>query len=174
MLTSIFQKSKLKYQRITNMSERKYYLTKEGVEKVKKELEEFKEQKKHLLNGHGPRSFRFGEIDAEYFAFREELDRVEEKIAEIEEVLENCELIKAPSKKERDKISLGAKVLVEIDGEEDEFLLVDMMEADPSIGKISKESPVGRALMGHKKGDKVIVTSPLTIEYKIKKVSYNK
>jgi len=54
----------------------KNYLTKEGLERVKKELEKLREQRSILLNGSGPRAFRFGEIDAEYFAFREDLERI--------------------------------------------------------------------------------------------------
>jgi len=152
--------------------ENKYYLTKEGVEKIKKELEKLKKEKSTLLNGSGPRAFRFGEVDAEYITFREDLGRAEERVTELENILENYELIKIPPKKEQDRVHLGARVRVEVDGQEDEFFIVGTLEADPPLGKISNESPVGRALMGQKTGEKVVVTSPIKVIYKIKDIKY--
>lgn len=143
------------------MPEKKYYLTKEGVIKIEKELQRLKKEKQALLNGTGPRSFRFGEIEAEYFAFREDLDRVEAKIAELENILENYELIKIPPKKEQDKVHLGAKVLVELDGAVDEFKIVGTVEADPANNKISDQSPIGKALLGKRVGEEVEVKTPM-------------
>jgi len=154
------------------MPEKRYYLTKQGLQKIEQELDTLKSKKQDLLNGTGPRAFRFGEIEAEYIAFREDLRRVEEKIFELENVLENYGLIEEPAKKERDKVHLGAKVLVEIDGQLDEFLIVGTLEADPAMGKISNESPVGKALIGRKAGEQIIINSPTNIKYTIKKIRY--
>ena len=139
----------------------KNYLTKEGLERVKKELEKLREQRSILLNGSGPRAFRFGEIDAEYFAFREDLERIEERIAELENVLENYELIKTPPKEEQNKIHLGATVLVEMNGEIEEFTIVSKAEADAVERKISDQSPIGKALLGKKVGEEVEVKTPM-------------
>ena len=143
------------------MPGKKYYLTEQGLEKIREELKRLKKKKSTLLNGSGPRSFRFGEIEAEYFAFREDLDRVEAKIAELENILENYELIKIPPKKEQDKVHLGAKVLVELDGAVDEFKIVGTVEADPANNKISDQSPIGRALLGKRVGEEVEVKTPM-------------
>jgi len=143
------------------MAQKKYYLTKEGVEKVKKEIKELKRKKLVLLSGSGPRSFRFGEIEAEYIAFREDLGQLEEKIAELENVLENYELIKVPTKSKRDAVHLGATVLVELDGAVEEFKIVGTVESDPVNQKISDESPIGQALLGKKVGEGVKIKTPI-------------
>jgi transcription elongation factor GreA len=69
-------------------------------------------------------------------------------------------------------VDLGARVKIGINGHEDEFMLVGTLEANPTAGKISNESPVGKALMGHRVGDKVIISSPVKVVYTIKKISY--
>ena len=69
-------------------------------------------------------------------------------------------------------VNLGATVLVEVDGQNDEFMIVGSLEANPAIGKISNESPVGRMLLGHRVGDEVVVSSPIQTVYKIKKIKY--
>ena len=58
-----------------------------------------------------------------------------------------------PSKEKRNVVGLGATVGVEVDGQKDEFQLVGSLEANPSAGRISNESPVGRALLGHRAGE---------------------
>jgi len=120
-----------------------------------------KKKKSTLLNGSGPRSFRFGEIEAEYITFREDLDRVETKIAELENILENHELIEIPPPKEQDRVHLGAKVLVELNGTVDEFKIVDTVEADPANNKISDQSPIGKALLGRRIGEEIEVKTPM-------------
>ena len=67
---------------------------------------------------------------------------------------------------------MGAKVRVDVEGQKGEFTIVGTLEANPAIGKISNESPVGRALLGHKIGDEVLVSSPVDIKYKIKNIKY--
>ena len=67
---------------------------------------------------------------------------------------------------------MGAKVKIDVDGQKDEFLLVGTLEANPALGKISNESPVGRALLGHKVGDEIVVPSPIKITYKVKNIKY--
>ena len=94
------------------------------------------------------------------------------RITELKNILGNYELIKNPSKQNQNIVGLGAMVLVNVDGEKDEFLITGTLEANPSLGKISNESPVGKALMGHKVGDEVVVSSPIKTIYKVKKIKY--
>ena len=83
-----------------------------------------------------------------------------------------AKLIEVPPKEEQDVIRLGAKVLVEVSGQTDEFKIIGTLESDPCVGRLSDESPVGKALLGHKVGDKVVVSSSIKTVYKIKKIKY--
>jgi len=87
-----------------------------------------------------------------------EKSRIEDRIAELEEVFATYELIKEPR---RDVVSLGSTVVVEVEGQKDEFTIVGSLEADPAAGKISDESPVGKALLGAKPGAVVEVTGSI-------------
>jgi len=70
---------------------------------------------------------------------------------------------------ERTTVGLGAKVFVDINGRPNEFTIVGTLEADPSLGKISDESPVGKILLGKKVGDQIKLPAPENTIYKIKK-----
>jgi len=149
-----------------------YYLTEQGLDKLKQEFARLKELRKSKLGKEAPSAFYSEELNSEFVSFRDDMDVLDAKLEEIEYVLNNYEIIKLPPMSERDKINLGAKVKVEIEGEIDEFIMVGTWEANPALGMISNESPVGMALMGKKAGDMAIVNSPVKIEYKIKKITY--
>jgi len=154
------------------MEEKKFYLTKEGLEKIKKECRDLKNLKLSKTKGEVPKIWHSEDLNPEYLSFQEDLSFLETRLAELEYILKNAQLIK-PSLKEKQKvINLGARVLVEVDGQNDEFTIVGTLEANPAIGKISNESPVGRALLGHKVGDAVVISSPIQTVYKIKKIKY--
>ena len=150
----------------------KYYLTKEGLKELKREYEELSKMRKLKSKGDTPSVFHSEELSAEFVAFREDLDLLESRIEELEHILKNVEPIKPPSRTERSKIYLGAQIKVEVDGQTDEFVLVGTLEANPVIGKISNESPVGRALLNHRVGDEITISSPIKVTYKIKSVKY--
>ena len=151
---------------------KKYFLTKEGLEKIEEEYRRLKELWLKKIKGDIPRHFRLGEVDPEYLDFRQELEKLEITIAELEAILKNYEIIKPPPKSKRDTVFLGARVTIEVGGQIDEFMIVESIEADPFMGKISKESPVGRSLLGKKVGDEVVVNSQTALTYKIKKIKY--
>lgn len=152
--------------------ERKFYLTKEGLERIKKEYKDLRELRMAKAKGEVPKILQSEDVNPEYLSFREDLSFLELRLAELEYILKNTELIKAPSKEKKNSINLGAKVLVEVSGQNDEFEIVGTLEANPAIGKISNESPVGRALLGHKTRDEVLVSSPIKTLYKIRKIIY--
>lgn len=155
------------------VKEKKFYLTAEGLKKLKKEFEILKSLRLAKTKGEAPKILESEDLNPEYLSFREDLSFLESRIAELEDVFKNVELIKIPSKKKRDSVQLGATVVVEIDGEDkDEFTIVGTLEASPSSGRISNESPVGMALLEHKIADKVVVSSPVKTIYKIKKIKY--
>ncbi len=153
--------------------EKKFYLTKEGLEKIKKEYKDLKTLKFLKTKGEMPKIWHSEDLNPEYLSFQEDLSFLETRITELEYIFKNAELIKAPLKEKQNIINLGAQVIVKVDGQTDEFEIVGTLEANPAIGKISNESPVGKILLGHKVGDEVIVSSPVVTTYKIKKIKYN-
>jgi len=154
------------------MAEKKFYLTKEGLEKIKKEYQGLKNLKLSKTKGEIPKIWHSEDLNPEYLSFQEDLSFLETRLIELENILKNAELIQLPSKEKQNTINLGAQVIVEVDGQNDEFTIVGSLEANPSLGRISNESPVGQALLGHRIGDAVMVSSPIQTVYKIKKIKY--
>jgi transcription elongation factor GreA len=140
--------------------------------KIEKEFKNLKSLKLAKINGESPKILHSEELDQEYLSFQEDLSFLDSRISELEYILKNVELIKAPPKAKQDRVLLGATVLVDIEGQKDEFTLVGTLEANPVLGNISNESPVGKALLGHKSGDEITVSSPVKTIYKIKKIVY--
>ncbi len=137
------------------MDNNKFKLTAAGVEKLKNELENLKtnERTRNLEALKEARAQGDLSENADYDSAREEQARIETRIKEIENILKNTELIT----EDRSKIvNIGKTVKVKIDNNKAvEYHLVGALEADPFNFKISNESPVGKAIIGHKKGDKV-------------------
>lgn len=154
------------------VGEKKFYFTKEGLERIKREYQNLKNLKLSKIKREIPKIWQSEDLNPEYLSFQEDLDFLETRLAELEYIFKNAELIKTPPKEKQNVINLGAEVLVEVDGQNDEFTIVGTLEANPAIGKISNESPVGRALLGHKVGEVVVISSPTPTIYKIKKIKY--
>ncbi len=149
---------------------RQFFLTNDGVAELKAELEDLTSQR-------GPIAERiksareFGDLaeNAEYSAARQEQEKVESRIAEIENILQNMEIITKP--KGDSKVQLGSTVKLKGESGTKEFQVVGTVEADPLNGKISDESPIGKALMGKKHGEAVeIVTPAETTTYTIAEI----
>ena len=108
--------------------------------------------------------------NAEYQSARAEQDRNENRIGEIENILQNVEIIKKP--KGDSKVQLGSTVKLKGATKAKEFQVVGTVEADPLNGKISDESPIGQALLGKKEGESVDIKTPDGITtYKIVDIS---
>jgi len=140
--------------------EEKFYLTKQGLEKMKREYLYLKDLKISKTRGESPKILQSEDLNPEYLAFQEDISFLESRIAELDNILK------------QNVVDIGATVLVEVDGQNDEFTLVGSLEANPSVGRISNESPVGKALLKHRSGEDVIVSSPIKTIYKIKKIKY--
>lgn len=152
----------------------KFYLTKRGLEKIRKKYQELKKIKAAKTKGESPKILHSEDLNPEYLSFREDLSFLETKIAEFDHILKNIELIKLPPKRKRNIVNLGATVILqESGGQINKFMIVGTLEANPSEGKISSESPIGKTLLGHKIGDEVLITSPIKAAYKIKKIKYD-
>lgn len=155
------------------MEEKKFYLTKQKLKELEQEHESLVVfEKSKTMGGEAPKVLESEDLNPEFLSFQEDMSFLRSRIIELENIFSNYELIKNPSKQNKNIIGLGAKVLVSVDGIKDEFTIMGTLEANPSLGKISNESPVGKALMGHKVGEEVIVSSPIKTIYKIKKIKY--
>lgn len=149
-----------------------FRLTKSGVDELKGELTE-------LISHRAPLADRIrqarelGDLseNAEYQSAREEQDRLEARIAELEHILQNVEIIQKP--KSNGHVRLGSTVkLKSQDGKAQQFQVVGTVEADPLNGKISDESPIGRVLLGKKEGDTAEIKTPNDIVvYKVVNIS---
>jgi len=150
----------------------KFYLTRGGLEGIKNEYEALKKIRMAKTKEEAPNIWESEDLNPDYVSFKEDVDLLETRLVELENIIKNSEIIKKPIGKKAELIGLGATVDLQIDGEKDEFTLVGTIEANPDLGKISNESPVGRALMGHKIGDEVVISSPVKTVYKVKKIKY--
>jgi transcription elongation factor GreA len=162
--------------KLKNMvQEKKFYLTKIGLEKIKKEYDDLRKLKLLKTKGESPKIWHSEDVNPEYLSFQEDLSLLETRIAELEYILKNVELIRKPPREKQKIVNLGATVTAEIDGEIDEFTIVGTLEADPSNSKISDESPIGRCFLGKKVGETAVVkTSLVNHSCKITKIKYNK
>lgn len=157
------------------IKEKKHYLSPKGLEQLRQELEVVKQEKMRKIKEEAPGTSDYREASVEYIQYQEGLEAIEKKILYLQNILEHHELIKLPPKGKRSTVYLGAKVLVETDGQVDEFEITGSFEADPLGGKISDQSPVGKALLGQRAGSEVKVKTPiLEYAYKILKIHYEK
>jgi len=145
------------------------FLTKEGYEKLQEELDYLRNEKRQEVAAR-LREAADGEDlieNAEYEAAKNEQAFVEGRIQELEILLATAKIIK--DNHSSDTIVLGSKVAIQEEDydEKESFVIVGPAEANPSEGRISNESPLGKAIMGHKKGDLVSVQAP-DGEYKVK------
>jgi len=147
---------------------KQFHLTPDGVNELNTELTALISQRSEVAE-RIKAAREFGDLteNAEYATARQEQERAENRISEIEHILQNVEVIKKP--KGDSKVQLGSEVkLKSNDGKSKTYKVVGTVEADPSEGKISDESPIGQALLGKKVGEMVEIVTPLeTISYKI-------
>ena len=151
--------------------EKKNILTYEGLKKYESELEELKVVKRQEVAQKIKEAREQGDLseNAEYDAAKDEQRDIEARIEELEKILKNAEVVDE-DEVDLDKINIGCKViLLDIEfNEELEYKIVGSTEANSLQGKISNESPVGKALMGHKTGETVVVETPAgAFSYKI-------
>jgi transcription elongation factor GreA len=160
------------------ISNRPALLTEEGLDRLTNELEFLRTTKREDIAIRLMGALEDGQDDdfvdnAELEAARNEQSFLEGRIQEIENILRNYELIDKSTAQEQSVVRVGSFVTVIEDGydEEERYHLVGAAEADPSAGRISNESPVGRALLGAKAGDVVRVNAPSgVVEFTVVKI----
>ncbi len=155
------------------MSMNKHFrLTQQGVDELRTELELLL-AKRPIIADAIKTARELGDLseNAEYQSARQEQERNDARITEVENILQNVEVITAP--KNDSKVRLGSTVKLQATGgKAKEFQVVGTVEADPLNGKISDESPIGQALLGKKEGDSVEIRTPAeTITYTIANIS---
>ena len=144
------------------MAEQQTFLTREGQQKLEEELHRLQTVRRHEVAERLHAAMEEGDIDenAEYDDAKNEQAFVEGRILTLEMMLKNAVIIDGESV-HHDAVTLGAIVtIVEGDNPPEEYHVVGAAEADPTQGKISNESPLGKALMGRCVGDSVQVNAP--------------
>jgi transcription elongation factor GreA len=137
-------------------------ITKKGLQKLQAELDELRNVKRLEVADRIRTAKEFGDIseNSEYDDAKNDQGWIEGRILTLEKMIRNAEIIREPSKKSAGTVQLGSKVRVKDEFGEENFTIVGPVEADPKKGLISLESPVGKALLGKSKGDKVKVATP--------------
>ena len=137
-----------------------YVLTEEGKQKLEEELHYLETQKRAEIGERIKVAREFGDIseNSEYDDAKNEQGMMEARIAEITRILSEATVVSTP--KRSTKVNIGSTVTVDMNGRERVFTIVGGAEADTAAGKISNESPVGAAVLGHKKGDVIEYEGP--------------
>ncbi len=155
------------------MSTEPQYLTSEKFDELTKELEKLKTEKRKEIADHLEYAKKLGDLseNAEYHQAREEQAEVEDRISRLENLLKNATITNGTTR--GDIITVGSTVRLVKDGENKSLIytIVGSEEADMSVGKISNMSPLGSALLAHKVGDTIKVSTPKGVSaYKIEEI----
>ncbi len=146
----------------------KQYVTKEKLEELKQELADLKGRRRIEVGDRLKRAKELGDLseNSEYFEAREEQAQVETRIGELEDMIKSAQIIEKSAS--TSNVSIGSTVEAEKDGQKIKLTIVGSNEARPEAGFISNESPLGRAFLGKKTGDKVTVSVPKgKVEYTV-------
>jgi transcription elongation factor GreA len=151
------------------------FVTKQGLEKMKEEVEYLKTTKQKEVAERLRKAIAFGDLSEnfEYSDAKDEQAMLQAKVAELEEEIRTAKVVDPPAggTSGSEKVQIGSAVEVDVAGSKVNFIIVTGNEADPLAGKISAESPIGACLMGKKVGDTCPAELPTgTVEYKILKI----
>ncbi|MBI2514989.1 transcription elongation factor GreA [Candidatus Wolfebacteria bacterium] len=147
------------------------YLTKEGLEELKTDLEKLKKEARADIAERLRRAKEYGDLseNSEYIDAKDAQAKVESRIFELEEMIRTAILIK--KEKSKEVVSVGSTLEVKKDGKTLKYTIVGSEEANPAVNLISNESPLGRAFIGKRTGDTIEVDTPGgKVKYKITKI----
>lgn len=148
------------------------FISKEKLQELIEELKYLKDVKRAQVAEKISNAKDLGDLseNAEYSEAKDEQALLERKIAELEDTIESATIIKKVNN--QNIVSIGSTVEIKYNGQIKKYSIVGSQEADPSQGKISNESPLGNALMGHTTGDSMEVKTPKgLVKYTILKIS---
>ena len=157
------------------MAEKQYFVTEEGLASLEKELEYLKSVRRKEVAEKIKVALSFGDLseNSEYDEAKNEQGKLYARIAEVEEILANCVVIEDAHSDDTTMVRLGCRIRVldkEFD-EEEEYEVVGSQEADPMNGRISDDSPFGKALLGKRVGEDVDVDAPAgMMHYRVLKI----
>lgn len=157
--------------RKTNQPSPEKYLTREGYEKIKQELDDLKNVKRKEMAERLHLAISFGDLseNAAYHEAKEAQGFMEGRILELEDMVRNVTIME--KRNGTGMLGLGSEVTVEAEGGKQKFKIVGKNEADPLGGKISNESPLGKALCNRMIGDVVAIETPAgMVKYKILRI----
>lgn len=143
-----------------NATKKDFYLTNDGITKLKDELDDLIANQRPKIAGRLKEAKEYGDLseNAQWDDAKDQQAFIEGRISEIENILKHTVIIEQP--KSNGTVGLGSVVHVEVEDGVQEYTIVGSPEANPEEGKISNESPIGQALLGRKKGDQVEVEVP--------------
>ena len=143
------------------MDERPVLLTRDGLRQIEDELDQLVSIRRNEVAERIRQAREFGDIaeNSEYTEAKNEQGLVEGRIQTLEAMIRNAVLIE-DEPREAGVVAVGARVRVELEDGEEDYAIVGAAEADPLNGRISNESPLGRALIGHRAGDELEWDSP--------------
>lgn len=147
-------------------------ITKEGLEKLKTELNELKNVKRKELSERLRKAIAFGDLSEnfDYHDAREQQEFLERRIAQLEDIIAGSSVVVA--KNGGDTVRIGSRVVLQSGSEKLEFLITGSQEANLLENKLSAESPLGQILLGKKKGDSFEAQTPGgAVEYKVLDIS---
>src|SRR5947208_14487384 len=131
-------------------------MTSEGLQRLRDEYEQLTGAGRRQMAQRIQAARELGDLreNAEYDTAKNEQGLMEARIRQLEDILRRAELME-PGDAVASRVAVGSTVTIEIDGEEETYTIVSPVEAKPREGKISNESPVGRALLGHRPGERL-------------------
>jgi len=138
-------------------------ITSDGFARLKKELQELIDVKRPEVIAQVAEARSHGDLreNAGYEAARLDQAMIEKRISELETMLRNAEIIEVDEDGAAEgEIRIGSKVIVDFEGDEETYMIVGPIEAQPALGKISTESPIGAALIGKRAGDRAEFSTP--------------
>ena len=151
----------------------KQYITKRGLEKLRKELSKLETKERRRIAEQLNEAAALGDIsdNAQYQEARREQGFLEGRVADIRALIRNAIVVQEDTAK-KDTIQIGSLISLDMGGEKEEFKIVGANESDPLGGMVSYQSPLGKALLGHKKGESFRFHGPAgEISVRIIKVS---
>ena len=155
-----------------NNPDKPVYVSADGLKKLQAELDELRTTKRAEVAQRIHAAMEFGDFteNSELEQAKNDQAFLEGRIMTLEQMIKNAVVIDETTPHE--KVEVGSRVIVEADGRRDAYVIVGSAEAAPSDGRISNESPVGRALLGHRAGETVRLSVPAgMVEMKILAVS---
>jgi transcription elongation factor GreA len=144
------------------MESKRVPVTREGLERLKAELEELREVRRPEIVAQVAEARSHGDLreNAAYDAARHDQAMNEKRIADLEHLLRSAQVLDEIPAGPRDTVNLGSTVVVDFDGEEERYTIVGAIEASPKSGMISNESPLGKALLGQRIGQEILFPTP--------------